>query len=334
MQPMDGTGEGSRPMIEARGLEKRFGDVVALAGIDFTVESGEVFGLLGPNGAGKTTAIRILTGLARADAGRLRIAGIDLIRHPRAAQHLIGVVPDESNLYPELTGLDNLCFCGGLYGMPRRAAEPRAEELLKAVGLAAAAHRKFAGYSRGMKRKLTIAAALMHRPPLIFLDEPTTGIDVSSAREIRRMLLDLRQEGTTVLLTTHYIEEAERLCDRIAFLVRGGIVRTDTVEHLLQPVKDLHAMVFTLAEPPGAGLLSALGERYPDLALRVSESRLTAESTAPLPVGPLVALLEAAGPEVLEARRRRPTLEDVFVRITELDPAEMRREKERAGGRR
>ena len=166
------------PAISVENLKKRFADVSAVDGISFVVSRREVFGFLGPNGAGKTTTINMLTGLARPDAGVIRIAGIDCTGNPKAAQHLMGVVPDESNLYPELTGFDNLCFCGALYGMRKGAREGRARELLERFGLSEAAGRKFAGYSKGMKRKLAIAAGIIHDPPILFFDEPTTGIDV------------------------------------------------------------------------------------------------------------------------------------------------------------
>ena len=164
-------------------LTKRFEKIEAVAGISFSVRQGELFGFLGPNGAGKTTTINMLTGLARPDTGVIRIGGIDCTANPRAAQHLVGVVPDESNLYPELTGLDNLCFCAALYGIAKAERHARARELMATFDLAKAADRKFAGYSKGMKRKLTIAAGIIHRPAILFLDEPTTGIDVASARQ-------------------------------------------------------------------------------------------------------------------------------------------------------
>ncbi len=167
-----------RITISAEGLAKRFGDIQAISDVSFQVRQGELFGFLGPNGAGKTPTINMLTGLARPDAGTIRIADIDCTADPQAAQHLIGIVPDESNLYPELTGFENLCFCAALYGMHKGQREPRAHELLDTFGLSKAAGRKFGGYSKGMKRKLTIAAGIIHNPPLLFLDEPTTGIDV------------------------------------------------------------------------------------------------------------------------------------------------------------
>jgi len=212
------------------------------------VEEGEVFGLLGPNGAGKTTTINMLTGLARPDHGSITIGGIDCTVNVKAAQHLVGVVPDESNLYPELTGTQNLTFCAALYGIPKREREERARHLIDQFGLTDAANRKFSGYSKGMKRKLTIAAGIIHQPPILFLDEPTTGIDVASARQIRQLVASLNENGTTILLTTHYIEEAERLCERIAFIVRGHIVRVDRVIDLLQPLQQKHVAVIDLSE--------------------------------------------------------------------------------------
>jgi ABC-2 type transport system ATP-binding protein len=175
--------------------------------------------------------------------GTIRIADIECTRDPKAAQHLIGVVPEESNLYPELTGFENLCFCAALYGMRKTERQARALQLLDTVGLAAAGDRPFAGYSRGMRRKLTIAAGLIHRPSILFLDEPTTGIDVASARQIRQLIADLHRGGTTIFLTTHYLEEAERLCERVAFIVSGRIVRIDTVAALVQPVQERHVLL-------------------------------------------------------------------------------------------
>ena len=317
-------------IIEVRRLAKRFGDVQAVAGVDFDVREGELFGFLGPNGAGKTTTINMLTGLARPDGGTIRVEGIDCSTDPKAAQHLMGVVPDESNLYPELTGLANLSFCGSLYGMGRRDREARARELLERFGLSEAGGRKFAGYSRGMKRKLTIAAGIIHAPPILFLDEPTTGIDVASARAIRQLIADLNAGGTTIFLTTHYIEEAERLCRRIAFIVAGRIVRVDTVEDLMRQTQGRH--VVELAVSGGAGALcERIAAELPGLDCRtVAGGGVRVESSGPVPVGRLVRLIEDGGVEVWEARRIRPSLEDVFVRVTGIEAGAMKREKEKA----
>ncbi len=260
-----------------------------------------------------------------------RSQGIDCVACPRSAQHLIGVVPDESNLYPELTGFENLCFCAALYGLPKAERIARARGLLDDFGLAGAADRKFAAYSKGMKRKLTIAAGIIHRPDILFLDEPTTGIDVGSARQLRQIVMGLKSR-TTVLLTTHYIEEAERLCDRIAFLVAGRIVHADTVENLLQPVQSRHIMRVHCSGMP-EDILTRLNKEFPGLDFtRPEPGLLRVESDAPVRVGPLVRFLEDSGGEVAEARRLRPSLEDVFVRVTGLEAETLRKEKEKKGG--
>lgn len=319
-------------VIVVNGLAKRFEKVDAVCGISFSVRRGELFGFLGPNGAGKTTTINMLTGLARPDRGTIEIAGVDCTRRPRAAQHFIGVVPDESNLYPELTGFENLCFCAALYGMERRERRGRARELLDAFGLADAATRKFGGYSKGMKRKLTVAAGIVHRPEILFLDEPTTGIDVASARRLRQLIADLNRAGTTIFLTTHYIEEAERLCDRVAFIVSGRIVRTDTVEELIQPMRGRH-VVRIACTGEADGVRRELERSFPGLEFSMEPGGLIrVEAGAPIRVGPMVRFLEDRGVEVSEARRVRPSLEDVFVRITGLEAEVMGKEKERAGG--
>ncbi|MBN2707262.1 MAG: ATP-binding cassette domain-containing protein [Deltaproteobacteria bacterium] len=318
--------------IEVRDLAKRFGEVQAVAGVGFAVRSGELFGFLGPNGAGKTTTINILTGLARPDAGTIRIAGIDCVKKSRAAQHLIGVVPDESNLYPELTGFENLCFCAALYGIAKPERQARARALLDDFALTPAADRKFGGYSKGMKRKLTIAAGIIHRPAILFLDEPTTGIDVASARQLRQLVADLHAAGTTIFLTTHYIEEAERLCERVAFILSGRIVRVDTVANLVQPLQAKHILQIACVNCL-AGLPDRLHQAFPELKFVLPEpGLLRVEGREPIRVGPLVRVLEDHGIEVAEARRIRPSLEDVFVEITGLEAQAMHKEKERMGG--
>jgi ABC-2 type transport system ATP-binding protein len=318
--------------IKVAGLAKRFGEVQAVAAVDFEVYAGELFGFLGPNGAGKTTTINMLTGLARPDTGTIEIGGIDCTRRPRAAQHLLGVVPDESNLYPELSGYDNLCFCAALYGMGKAERQARAAELLATFDLSKAAGRKFGGYSKGMKRRLTIAAGLIHRPKILFLDEPTTGIDVASARQLRQLIGEMHAGGTTIFLTTHYIEEAERLCDRIAFIMAGRIVAVDSVAHLVQPIREKHVTKISCAngaEP----FLSALVEQFADLDCTSPQPGvIQVIAAAAIRVGPLVRFLEERGAEVVEARKIQPSLEDVYVRITGVGAEVLRKEKEKSVG--
>jgi len=318
--------------IEVSNLTKRYGEVTAVNDIGFQVGNGELFGFLGPNGAGKTTTINMLTGLARLDAGAINIGGIDCTKNPKAAQHLVGTVPDESNLYPELTGFENLAFCAALYGMRKNERQKRARELLDTFGLTDAADRKFAGYSKGMKRKLTFAAGIIHQPPILFLDEPTTGIDVASARQVRQIIADLHRRGTTVFLTTHYIEEAERLCQRIAFIVNGRIVRTDRTADLLQPVKGKNVLLLSVSNS-GANLLEEMASAFPGYQFQPTTSgQIRIESEEPANVGPLTRFLEERGIQVTEARRYFPSLEDVFVQVTGIEAGLMMKEKEKPGG--
>lgn len=322
----------NRAVIEVSGLSKRYGEVLAVDDISFEVSVGELFGFLGPNGAGKTTTINLLTGLARSAAGTIRIDGIDCTQNPKAGQHLVGIVPDESNLYPELTGHQNLCFCAALYGVAKQDRQRRASELLDSFGLSGAANRKFETYSKGMKRKLTFAAGIIHEPPILFLDEPTTGIDVASARQVRQIVSDLHSRGITIFLTTHYIEEAERLCERIAFIVNGRIVRTDRTKDLLQPVHSKNVLRLTISDSV-ANLLQDMRAAFPQYRFQSSSAgQLWVESTDPVNIAPLIRFLEERGVNVTEARRHLPSLEDVFVEVTGIEADLMKKEREKAGG--
>jgi ABC-2 type transport system ATP-binding protein len=318
-------------IIEVKELAKSFDNTTAVDGISFSIQSGELFGFLGPNGAGKTTTINILTGLARPDRGNFQISGIDCTKNARSAQHLIGVVPDESNLYPELTGFDNLCFCGALYGLTKQERQHKARKLLDTFGLSEAANRKFEGYSKGMKRKLTIAAGIIHSPKILFLDEPTTGLDVASARQVRQLIANLHQTGTTIFLTTHYIEEAERLCERIAFIVSGHIVKIDSVEHLLQPFQKKQAIQITCMKDTQF-IQDKLSEKFPDMSFIFSKNNIVrVEADKPILAGAIVRFLEEQGIDVSEARRLKPSLEDVFIQITGIESDALKKEKEKQG---
>jgi len=319
------------PALEVSKLTKRFGEVVAVNDISFKVKQGELFGFLGPNGAGKTTTINILTGLARPDKGTIIIGGIDCTHNPKAAQHLVGIVPDESNLYPELSGFENLCFCAALYGIKKKERQERANQLLDTFGLKEAANRKFAAYSKGMKRKLTFAAGIIHNPPILFLDEPTTGIDVASARQVRQIIAGLHRQGTTVFLTTHYIEEAERLCERIAFIVNGQIVRIDRTADLIQPVKEKYTLILTISGA-GDGLAKEMKAVFPQYQLQFTTDQLRVDSAEQVNLGSLIRFLESQGIQVTEARRYLSSLEDVFVQVTGIEAGLMKKEKEKAGG--
>lgn len=286
----------------------------AVDGIDFTVEEGEVFGFLGPNGAGKTTTIRMLTGLSRPTSGRASLLGLDLASDLPCIKKRIGVVPETSNLYDELTAFDNLMFAMQLYGVPYGERARRAEALLERFRLKEKRNTPFAKLSRGMKRALTIAAALAHRPPLVFLDEPTTGLDVMNARSLRQTIAGLRDEGVTVFLTTHYLEEAERLCDRVAILVKGRIVALNTVDNLRSDAQRRTILEITLVNEYG----------------QVEKRRLECENGIESALQNLLSV--KGGQKVLAVDTLRPTLEDVFVQLTGLSAEVMLAEKGGKGG--
>jgi len=219
-------------IVKTQGLTKQYGDVLAVDNLDLEVSEGEIFGLLGPNGAGKTTTIRMLTGQTTPTSGTATVANHDIIHQPTKAKQQIGVIPDISNIYEEMSAWDNLIFAAQLYSVPKIEREKRAKELLELFGLYERRKDRVAGFSRGMKRRLTIAAALIHKPKLLFLDEPTSGLDVQSLRMIRTLIKELNEDGVTVFLTTHHIEEADQLCQRIAIINKGKIVTVDTPERL------------------------------------------------------------------------------------------------------
>lgn len=315
-------------IIEAHNLTKKFGDFHAVKGIDFFVEQGEVFGFLGPNGAGKTTTINMLTGLARPSGGTLSIAGMDGIKEIKKVQGLIGIVPDESNLYDDLSGFGNLVFCASLYGMRKQQREKRARELLAQFALDDTGDRPFKAFSKGMKRKLTIAAGIIHEPKILFLDEPTTGIDVESARQIRQLIASLHAGGTTIFLTTHYIEDAERLCDRIGFIVGGNIVNISTVRELIMEAQKEHVMQFSMDEAPPTLKVDLLNA-FPDVSNALqTDHTITIQSKDPLELMPFMEFFSARQIKVYEARLVHPSLEDVFVKVTGIELARLKKEKE------
>lgn len=214
--------------IEVDGLSRTFNGLRAVDNISFTVEAGEVFGFLGHNGAGKTTTIRMLSGQLRPSSGGARVAGCDIVAEQERLKSLVGVVSENQNLYERMSGRENLAFAARLYGTD----QGRIDEALDQVGMLERAKDNVKHYSNGMKQRVLIARALLHRPQIIFLDEPTRGLDPVVAREIRRLVVDLSAQGVTIFLTTHYMEEADELCQRIAFLSEGRIVALDTPDNL------------------------------------------------------------------------------------------------------
>ena len=319
-------------IITAKNLTKKYDDFIAVNDISFDVNKGEIFGFLGQNGAGKTTTINMLIGMAKISSGNIYYNEKDLTKNIKKAQEIIGVVADESNLYDEMSGYDNLCFCGSLYGLTKMERETKATELLKIFQLTEAANKKFKAYSKGMKRKLTIAAALIHNPQILFLDEPTTGIDVASVRQIRDMIKRLNENGTTVFLTTHYIEEAERLCDRVAFINNGKIIKIDSVENLLSETKEANIIevVFETNSNNKDELLIKLNQRFTSIECSLKNlNTIKILSLDKIDISPIVSFLSSENIFITEAKLIRPTLEDAFVKMTGIEIDLMKKEKEK-----
>lgn len=317
--------------VEVQDLTKCYPNVVAVNHINFEVYRGDFFGFLGPNGAGKTTTINILTGATRATSGNAFILGHNMERAPTRAKAHIGVVPDSPNLYDEMTAWANIIFCGKLHGVPKEHREKRATELLGAVGLFNRRNDRVGAFSRGMKKRLMIAAALIHGPEILFLDEPTTGLDVQSARDIRGLIRELNRQGTTVFLTTHYLEEADLCCRRIAIIANGKILVEDTPEKL---------KLSTQAEQVIEVSFSHAGDAAEDTLKRLSGVRevVVAGDKFRLyvddPSETLSLVFEFAQTnhlKIVSINTLKPSLEDAFVKLTGLHPETMAAEKEQNG---
>lgn len=284
-------------MIEVLDLRRTFKGKEAVAGISFSVRRGEIFGLLGPNGAGKTTTIRMLTGQITPDAGRASVAGYDVVREHQRLKECIGVVPEEQNLYERLPARTNLKFSCWLYNLP----ESRAEEVLDLVRLRDRAKDPVRTFSNGMRQRLMIARALLHRPPVLFLDEPGRGLDPISAREVRSTIEQLSREGMTILLTTHLLEEADQLCQRVAFINWGRIVANDTPRRL-KLSHGQRTLIVTLAGQENR-------DTFNELTLKMDDPNDQAR---------LAQLMERG--QVQAVHSQEATLEEVFVEIAGVSP--------------
>jgi len=302
--------------IVVEDLRKRFGDVEALAGIDLEVAEGTVFGLLGPNGAGKTTAVRVLATVLQPDGGRAEVLGYDVVRQPEAVRRRIGLAGQYAAVDPNLTGRENLRMVGLLAQLDRSQILPRAAELLERFDLTSAADRPLRTYSGGMRRRLDIAASLMQRPPVLFLDEPTTGLDITSRNELWEMIRELVNEGTTVLLTTQYLEEADRLAGRIAVVDEGRVIANDTPEALKSQlgstVVEMDVRGDGRAQDAVRVLSGSLSDRVEHEGERI---RITSERGADVLIQALRILdEEGMAPDALTVRE--PSLDDVFLALT------------------
>ena len=305
--------------IEVIGLTKHFGDLLAVDRVSFNVRKGEVFGFLGPNGAGKTTTVRMLTTLLAPSDGTAVIEGCDILRDPYGVRENIGVVPETSNVYVELSAWDNLMFSAELYGVPRRARSKRSRELLELLGLWERRRSRVLDFSKGMRRRLTIAMALVHSPRVLFLDEPTSGLDVQSSILIKNLIRSLHDTGATVFLTTHQMEEASQMCDRVAIIDRGKLACVDAPERLRQTVESVRSVVVSCT-PMDEALCEEMGCLEGVIEWRRDGDKLRLFTSGPGALVPLVVdLTRRHDARLVSLNTLGPSLEDVFVRITGLE---------------
>ncbi|WP_433655392.1 ATP-binding cassette domain-containing protein [Nocardia sp. CA-128927] len=304
--------------VEVLGLVKSYGKIRVLDNIDLQIPTGTVMGLLGPNGAGKTTTVRIVTTLLRPDAGSVRVAGVDVLRNPGAARRRIGLSGQYAAVDANLSGYENLRMVARLYGMSQRQSTARAEELLNALGLEHAAHRRAATYSGGMARRLDLAGALVARPAVVVLDEPTTGLDPRGRLDMWRVIGDLVDDGTTVLLTTQYLEEADLLADRITVIDRGRVIARGSADELKMSIGG-DRLTVTLAAgqdvKPALSVLAQVGIGEPSHEAGTDAVSIVVGDGSRTMVEAL-RRLDDAGVCVVDAEVHRPSLDDVFLSLT------------------
>src|SRR4051794_11385865 len=308
--------------VQARGLGKRFGDLWALRDVDLDVPAGSVLGLLGHNGAGKTTAIRILTTLSRPTTGEAQVAGLDVVGDATRVRSLIGVAGQQATVDGLLSARANLEMVGRLYHLPAKTARTRADELLERLGLANDADRLVRPFSGGMRRRLDLAASLVAAPPVLFLDEPTTGLDPQSRRDLWELLRELVSDGATLVLTTQYLEEADRLADEIVVLDHGRVAAVGSPGELKARVGGEGVTVTVpgaAALEPAAGALRRFAEGTP--AIDAEQRHVTAAIRPGTRLMEVVRALDAAGVDAIAVPRREATLDAVFPSLTETDPA-------------
>lgn len=301
------------PAVVIENVHKRFGDVVALDGLDFTIRRGEFFGLLGPNGAGKSTLINSLAGLVRPDSGRLAVVGYDVNSQYRDARKRLGMVPQELVYDPFFTVRETLRFQAGYFGLGREV-EPWIEELLRELDLRHKAEANMRSLSGGMKRRVLIGQALVHKPPVVVLDEPTAGVDVELRRQLWSLITRLHNDGHTIVLTTHYLEEAEELCDRIAIINHGRLVALDTKADLL--ARGISRTLYVHTSEPVTNLPAVLADRVKRVAGDHIELSFSLSEDSVMRV---LDLIRDAGINVIDIRVEEDDLEDVFVQLTRED---------------
>lgn len=303
-------------VVEAVGLEKRFGDRLAVSNVGFTIAAGETYGLLGPNGAGKTTTISMLCGLLERDAGSVTVAGQRVDIDTPDARRAIGYVPQDLAIYPDLTARENLSFFSRLYGLERADAVARIDEILEVIGLRDRADDRTEEYSGGMKRRLNIGIGLLHRPQLLVLDEPTVGVDPQSRNAILASVEQLADGGMAVLYTTHYMEEAERLCDRVGIIDQGSIIAEGTRRELVRTVGERDRVSFDVAGYPGT-VTAALEklDRVEEVSTRENGIEIIVDGAGEALAG-LIEVVTSNGVAIRGVEVAEPDLEAVFLHLT------------------
>jgi oleandomycin transport system ATP-binding protein len=312
--------------IEVQGLVKRFGDTIALDGIDLEVRTGSVLGLLGPNGAGKTTAVRVLATLLQPDAGRAVVGGYDVVREAHQVRQLIGLTGQYASVDEALTGTENLLLIGRLLGIPKPQAKARAQELLADFDLSDAANRAAKTYSGGMRRRLDLAASLVGRPRLLYLDEPTTGLDPRGRNELWELIRSLVAKGVTVLLTTQYLDEADQLADEIVVIDHGRVIATGTPSELKSKV-GAQTLVVRPADPSDLGTVTSIVGGLAQASPDVDGGAVTAAVSDPSLLPAVVRRLDDAGVVITELALRGSSLEEVFLTLTGRPPEESAAER-------
>jgi ABC-2 type transport system ATP-binding protein len=304
------------PVVKVENLSKTFGPLKAVDGVSFEVKEGEIFGFLGPNGAGKTTTINVLTTLLKASGGSAEITGLDIHKHPNEVRRRVGVVPQEYTADEDLTGLQNILLCADLYGIPRSDSEQHARELLKLVGLEEAAGRKVSTYSGGMRRRLELASGLINYPRLLFLDEPTLGLDVQTRTAVWDYIRMLKREyHMTLFITTHYLEEADSLCDRIAIIDHGRIVKLGTPAELKASIGGDVIVVGVSGSQPDISAEIAQIEHVKDVKKSDHEYRVKSELGEETSIS-IIDLVRAKGLHVTKISLTKPTLDEAYLEIT------------------
>ncbi len=306
------------PILEVNGLVKKYADFTAVKGISFDIQEGEIFSLLGPNGAGKTTTISMLSTLYTPTSGDATIGGYPITKNPMAVKQLIGVVPQELALYEDLTARENLVFWGQMYGLSGKSLTNRVNEVLEQIGLTERAGNKVKTYSGGMKRRVNIGVGLLHKPRLLFMDEPTVGIDPQSRRAILDTVKDLNGQGMTVLYTTHYMEEAQELSDRVGIIDHGELIAIGTQKELTQQVGQTETLILHIGENDDPQALAKSLEGVDDVLEAIAsdhEVSVIAREAEDV-LAPVVTKANERGIKIRSIDIREPNLEAVFLHLT------------------